>query len=145
MLRRPFPSSISPWHEMERMRREMNRLFYGAPRRSARAAYPAMNVWANDDGAIITAELPGIDPAELDIAVTGDTLTLEGNRPHEEVAEDTVYHRRERAFGTFSRVFQLPFQVDPALVEASYQKGILHITLPRAEQDKPRKIAIQSS
>ena len=130
---------------MERLRREMNRLFGSVPTRgSAAPNYPAMNVWANEDGAIVTAELPGIDPDEIDISVTGDTLTLTGSRMPEELGEDEIYHRRERIHGRFTRTFQLPFEVEAKDVEAVYQKGVLHITLPRSEADKPQKITVKS-
>jgi HSP20 family protein len=129
---------------MERLRREMNRLFAGLPARgTATPNYPAMNVWANEDGAIVTAELPGIDPEEIDISVTGDTLTLTGRREPEALAEDEIYHRRERIHGRFTRTFQLPFEVEAKDVDAVYQKGVLHITLPRSEADKPQKITVK--
>ena len=145
MLDRSYGGLTRSWRDMERLRREMNRLFAGTPARSGTApSYPAMNVWANEDGAIVTAELPGIDPEEIDISVTGDTLTLTGRREAEELGEDEIYHRRERIHGRFTRTFQLPFNVETQDVDAVYQKGVLQITLPRAEADKPQKIAVKS-
>ncbi len=141
----------SPWfEEMDRLRREMNRLLASTfesawPWRRVAPGYPAMNVWANDEGVIITAELPGVNPEDIDIAVDGDTLTLTGSRKPEEHDEEIVYHRRERGYGKFSRVLQLPFQVDVDKVEANFSKGVLSIVLPRAEADKPRKIAVKSA
>jgi len=101
-------------------------------------------VWTDQDGAVVTAELPGINPADIDISVQNDTLTLRGKREPDEVREGETYHRRERGSGSFTRLFQLPFQVESNRVEASYAKGILSITLPRAEADKPQKIAIHA-
>ena len=106
--------------------------------------YPAMNVWTNEDGAVVTAELPGVEPDNINIAVTGDTLTLKGSRTPEELKEGEQYHRRERGHGQFTRTFQLPFQVEAEKVEANFEKGVLSITLPRAEAEKPRKIAIKA-
>jgi HSP20 family protein len=103
-----------------------------------------MNVWTDPDGATVTAELPGVDPAEIDISVQDDTLTVRGSRAPDEVPEGGTYHRRERGSGSFTRSFQLPFGVDAGQVKASYQKGVLQIHLPRAEADKPKKIAIQA-
>jgi HSP20 family protein len=132
-----------PFTEVQRLQREMNRLFSGASEDYAHD-FPAVNVWRSDGGAIVTAELPGIDAANLDISVVGDSLTLRGNRELESLGEGESYHRQERAFGRFSRTLQLPFQMDAAKVDAKYEKGILQIKLPRVEAEKPRKIAIKS-
>ena len=81
MLMRPFGRRFSPWRDMARLQRDMNRLFSRTarwPGLSAAQGYPAMNVWTNQDGAVITAELPGIDPEDVDISVQGDTMTLRG-------------------------------------------------------------------
>jgi HSP20 family protein len=150
MFRRPFGSYgiRSPWQEMERWQREMSQLFsdpfFMAGGRTA-PGYPAMNVWTNENGAVITAELPGVNPDDIDIAVTGDVLTLSGNRQPEELDEGDKYHRRERGYGRFTRTFQLPFQVEANQVEAAFEKGVLHLSLPRAEADKPRKITIKTA
>jgi len=146
MLQRPFGryGYTSPWREMERMRREMNRLFSSASSSRAAPSYPAMNVWTNQEGAVVTAELPGLSPEDIDISVVGDTLTVNGARQADE-NEDAQYHRRERSFGKFSRTFQLPFQVEGDRVQASFEKGILYISLPRAEADKPRKIEVKAA
>ena len=138
----------SSFREIKQLRREMNRLFNQAERSPAlgtAASYPAMNVWTNDNGAIITAELPGIDLDRLDVSVHNDTLTLSGERRPEELGEGEAYHRREQSYGQFKRAFQLPFQVAADKVEASYDKGVLQITLPRTEADKPRKIQVRAS
>jgi HSP20 family protein len=131
---------------MDRLRREINRLLTSAPaswRGSSTAGYPAMNVWTNEDGAIVTAELPGVEADSINISVTGDTLTLSGNREAEEVQEGATCHRRERKVGSFTRAFQLPFQVESNAVEALFKNGVLRISLPRAESDKPKKIAVK--
>lgn len=135
-----------PRRDWERLQREMNRLFAGLSPAPSAAAYPAMNVWANEDGAIVMAELPGMSTDNLDISVVGDTLTLSGVRePEEEVCDCDLFHRQERGFGSFTRSFQLPFQVEAEDVEATYEKGVLRIELPRAESDKPKKITVQAA
>lgn len=143
MVRRLYYSS--PWREMRRLQREMDRLAdrtgWGLETPSC---YPAMNVWTNEDGVIVTAELPGFKPDEIDISVVSDTLTVSGNRDPEDVDEGVTYHRRERGCGRFTRAFQLPFLVEGDEVEAKFEKGVLHITLPRAEADKPKKIEIKA-
>lgn len=147
MLSSPF-NFRSSYREMERLRREMNELFEvfdRGPRMSTATTYPAMNVWTNPDGAIVTAELPGINPDALEISVQGDTLTLRGSRAADALGEGEAYHRRERGAGQFQRAFQLPFAVDAGKVEATYELGVLSITLPRAESDKPKKIQVASA
>ena len=150
MLRRPTYgySFTNPWREMERLRREMNRLFddsYAGSGGRTAPNYPAMNIWTNEEGAVVTAELPGLSPDEIDIAVVGDMLTLTGERPALELPEEAKYHRRERNFGKFSRSFQLPFNVEVEKVEAVFKNGILHLSLPRAEVEKPKKITVKTA
>ena len=143
MLRRYY----TPFREVERLQHEMNRLFDTSREGVFRRApgYPAMNIWVADDDAILTAELPGIDPNDVDISVAGETLTLSGEYKPDDLPEDAKLHRQERAYGSFSRSFQLPFLVDAGKVEASYARGILEVKLPRAEADKPKKIAVKAA
>jgi HSP20 family protein len=146
MLMRPYAGSRSAWREMERLRREMNRLFAEWPRQSrwdAAPGYPAMNVWTDQDSIVVTAELPGVVLEDLDISVEDDTLTLRGTRQRDE-EEGAIYHRQERRQGSFLRTFRLPFRVDAEKVEATFKNGVLSIALPRAEEDKPRKITIRA-
>jgi HSP20 family protein len=134
---------------MERLRREMNRLFTSsAPGRTwpdAAPAFPAANLWSNPDGAVVTAELPGVNPEDIEISVVGQTLTVSGNRQPDQPGEGATYHRRERRHGEFSRAFELPFEIDSDQVQASYEKGVLHISLPRAQEEKPKRVAIKSA
>ena len=144
MIRRPYGTFASPWREMRHMRRDWdhlaNRAWLGV---DTAPCYPAMNVWTNENGAVVTAELPGFEPQSIDISVVGDTLSVSGNRAADDVGE-ARYHRRERGCGRFTRSFQLPFQVEGDAVEAAFEKGVLRITLPRAEADKPKKIAVKT-
>jgi len=135
------------WQEMDQLQREMNRLFepYTPTRFRTATGYPSMNIWANEDGLIVTAEVPGVSPDEIDINVVGETLTLSGERKPDELEEGAHYHRQERGYGKFTRSVQLPFSVDVNKVEAIFHKGVLNINLPRAEADKPKKIAVKSA
>ncbi len=137
---------VPAWREMEQLQRQMNRLFedFGPTRTRTAPGYPAVNVWANQDGVMVTAEVPGISPDDIDISVVGDTLTLSGERRPDD-GEEVRYHRRERGYGRFTRALQLPYTVNVDGVEASFKNGVLNITLPRAEQDKPRKIAVKTA
>ncbi len=128
-------------------RRRMDRFSAGLPRHNrwgAAPEYPAMNVWTDENNAILTAELPGVKPEEIDISVENQLLTLRGGRHRQEPEDGMTYHRRERRFGPFNRSFRLPFRVEPESVEASFENGVLNVVLPRAEADLPRKIAVQS-
>ncbi len=138
----------SPWRDIERLQREMERLFAATAREflpNVAPGFPAMNIWTNDEGGVITAEMPGMNPDDIEISVVGETLTLSGERKSDAPDGDVRYHRRERGYGKFSRSIKLPFTVDADSVEAVFEKGILHIALPRAEADKPRKIAVKTA
>lgn len=131
-----------PFSEMRRLQSEMSRLMQASAPLHA-PEFPAMNAYANQDGVVLTAELPGVDPERLDIAVHRDTLTLRGERPGE--ADEAKLHRRERLRGKFLRTLGLPFMVDPEKVEARFENGVLRLTLQRSEEDKPKRIQIGSA
>lgn len=147
MIMRPYAGWTSHRGEMERLRREMNRLFGEWPT-TARwgnvPSYPAMNVWTDEDSAVVTAELPGVILENIDISVEDDTLTLRGNRQPDEEEEGATFHRRERRHGAFLRTLRLPFRVDAGKVDAVFKNGVLSVVLPRAEEDKPQKIAVRA-
>lgn len=129
-----------PWRELDRMQR----LFQDLTTPSF-AEFPSVNLWSNGNEAVVTTEIPGIDPKTVDISVVGKALTLRGTRQPEALKEGESFHRQERWTGQFSRTIDLPFAVDAGKVEAKFSKGILTITLPRAEADKPRKITVVSA
>jgi HSP20 family protein len=141
LRRAGWPGSI--WREMDRMQREMNRLL--GQSRLVAPGFPATNVWSGADSVIVTAEVPGVDPEQLEISVVNETLALSGERNLVELGENEKYHRRERGYGRFSRTIQLPFRVAADQVEASFTNGVLHITLPRAEEDRPKKITVKAA
>lgn len=141
--------------EMNALRREMDRLFVGAtasPRRVAllpgRGArqYPLINTGQDHDNLYVEALMPGVDPKTLDVSVIGNTLTVSGEKARRPAgapsAEEEAYHRSERAAGKFSRSVALPVEVDDQRVAARYDHGVLHITLPKAESAKPRRINV---
>jgi HSP20 family protein len=124
---------LDPWKEL----REIERLFDGAFH-GERKRHPAVNVWTNDDEAVVRAEIPGMRTEDIDISVKGRTLTVKGSRRPGK--EDASYIRRERWTGEFERTLELPFEVEADKVKAAYKNGVLTITLPGAESEKPRKI-----
>lgn len=134
-----------PMREMQRLRRQMSRLFFdGVPDTTEREmSYPATNIWANEEKVILTAELPGFAPEDIEISVAGDALTLTGSRAEEKLPEGGYYHREECVCGKFARTVRLPFEVNPDKVEAVFEKGVLRINMERAEQNKPRKINVK--
>ena len=135
----------SVWREMDRLQREMNRIME-RPGDGLRGEFPPLNIWANEENAMITAEVPGINIDELDISVVGDSLTLSGSRALEaDGDEEHTYHRRERWQGNFSRTIQLPFRINVENVDATFENGILRVVLPRAEADKPQRISISAN
>ena len=144
-------SSPSMWEEMDKLQREMNRMFDSAftgrfiDRPMNSHDFPAINVWTKaDTGQVITAEIPGMNLDDLDIKVVWESLTISGSRPAPAEDENIRYHRQERGYGSFTRTIQLPFPIDVDKVEANYEKGVLKIWLPRAESDKPRKITVKA-
>lgn len=142
----PTRGSGTPWDELDRLQREMNRLFEPLARSQGRRQgdFPAVNIWAGEDDALLTAELPGVDPAKIEVTVKDDTVTIRGKREADSLKEGESYLRQERGAGTFVRSFALPFHVDGDKVEAQYRMGILQLSLPRRELDKPKKITVSA-
>jgi HSP20 family protein len=122
------------------MQRDMDRLF-GDDAHLRRAAFPAVNVWQHGETIFAEAEVPGLKLDNLEIFVVGNELSIKGNR--EAKNGETVYHRRERGAGAFTRVLTLPADVDSNKVEAMLKDGILTLTMPLAETAKARKIAVK--
>ena len=89
--------------------------------------------------------IPGISPEDIEISVVGKSLTLRGTRRADDLKDEEAYHRRERWHGQFSKTIELPFNVEAGKVNASFKKGVLYITLPRAEEEKPKTIHIKSA
>jgi HSP20 family protein len=111
----------------------------------AARGFPSVNVWQGADSIAVTAELPGVEPADIDIQVKEDLLTISGERKPAQTEGEVAWHRRERGFGRFSRAIQLPHRVDADTVEARFQDGVLQIELHRPEADKPRRIEIKAA
>jgi HSP20 family protein len=132
---------LDPFRQMRRLQTEVSRM---AERGSTRVEeFPALNAYANQDGVVITAELPGVKIEDLAVSVHRDAITLSGER-QTDIEEAKQYHRRERRQGRFVRTVSLPFIVDPKGVEAVMNNGVLRLELPRAEEDKPRRINIST-
>ncbi len=145
-----FGRRWDPWNELEgfgshmrRIQDEMNTLLSRFDTRPS-GEFPSLNVWTKDDEAVITTELPDIEPKNIDITVSGNTFTVKGTQGTPEPGGNESYHRRERWNGNFSRSLDLTFTVDTDKVTANFKKGVLYVTLPRHEAEKPRKISISA-
>ncbi len=103
---------------------------------------PTVDVYETKDSVVVKAELPGVDPKEVEISVEDGTLYLKGERKSESEDQRDGYHRLERSYGSFARAFTLPDSVDPEKVSAEYKDGLLSVTLPKREESKPKKVKI---
>ena len=107
-----------------------------------RAWVPPVDIQETADAFLFHAELPGMTKEDIRITLENSVLRLSGERKFEKDAKKENYHRVERTYGTFTRTFTLPTQVDPDKVQATFENGILTIAVPKAEQAKPRRIEI---
>jgi len=131
--------------EMGRFRGEVGNLFdrLGVSLPGLAVGYPPVNVWEDEENVYVEAELPGMKLEHLELFVReGNELTVKGERPA--VEEKGTWHRRERGIGKFERVIELPFPVQPEKVVARFEQGVLHVTLPKSEAVKPRRIAVKA-
>lgn len=130
-----------------RINRMLNDVFSGAdwtyPDSATAAWVPPVDVLEQPEAIRIMAELPGVKPEDVKISVEGNVLTVHGTK--QQVAEERTerVHRYERTYGAFERTFTLPATVDAEHIKAGYENGVLTITLPKAEQAKPRQIAVE--
>lgn len=119
----------------------VNRFFNGMLRTESDADFPAFNVWADAESAVVTGALPGVKMDDLEITASGKTITVKGGRKDGE-GDSRRYLKRERRNEAFNRAIELPFRIDADKVSATLTNGMLQIILPRSESDKPRKIAV---
>jgi HSP20 family protein len=140
------PWSQESWGGFGALRREMDELFdrFGVLSPSlARTVYPPVNLYETDDAYVLTAELPGVAPGELEITLEGSTVTLRGERkPVTE--EGASVHRSERPTGSFRRAIDLPVPIDGEKVEAVHRNGVLTLRLPKAPEHRPRQISVKA-
>jgi HSP20 family protein len=133
--------------QLDRMRRDMDQLFGGWPgsagiRSVASGSFPPINVGASPDQVDVYVFAAGVNPKSLDISLQQNLLSIAGERKTD-APEKAEFYRRERFNGAFRRAITLPEDVDPDKVEASYRDGVLHITVQRREEVKPRQIEIK--
>ena len=141
-----------PFREISRLRREMDRLwddYFGPGRRGlqplAAEFAPAVDVKETDTQVVVKAEVPGIEAKDINISVTGDVLTIKGEKKSEREEKEENYHIVERSYGSFSRSLALPGAVKLDKIEAKYDKGVLTVTCPKKEEVKPKAIEIKTA
>ena len=146
----PF-GALSRWEQLGSLgnvQAEMNRLFdafSGRPTNVSvndRVSAPVVDVYETKDDVIVSCDLPGVREKEVSVSITGDVLTIKGERKLQSEAKDENYHRLERWYGKFERHISLPMPVQADRAKATYQDGTLEIRLPKAEENKTKEITI---
>ncbi len=140
-----------PFREVSRLRSEMDRLwdeYFGSGRRALQpmeeAWLPAVDVSESEDKITVKAEIPGLEAKDIDISMSGDTLTIKGEKKTETEEKEENYHLVERSYGSFRRAMKIPATVDADKVEATYKNGVLTVVLPKKEEVKPKAIEIKA-
>ena len=144
---------LAPWKpmsELSNLRREMDKLwadFFGEGELAARTEtwVPAVDVSETKDAIFVKAEVPGMDPKDIDLSLSGDMLVIKGEKKEEKEEQDENFHRVEMRRGSFSRAIRIPVPVDKDKIEAKYENGILKIKLPKTEDTKPKQIEVKVS
>lgn len=138
-----------PVREMMGLRRAMDRLFDDAMVSSpgwdnVSRMELALDVSESDEAYTVRASIPGVNPDDIDITYNANTLTIKGEVKEEKEVQEARYHLRERRFGSFSRSINLPSTIDASGIQANYEKGVLSLNLPKAEEAKPKRIDIKT-
>lgn len=107
--------------------------------------YPPVNVFDAGDEVVLKAELPGVDPAKLDVEVRDSTVTISGERTFDAPENKGAFHRRERLDGQFRRVIRLPVRLDSADAKAEYKHGVLSVRIPKTKEVRPRRLQVEAA
>jgi len=141
---------FNPFHELNRIQREMNALFDSRMSNNADEDSPttcdwrpAVDIYEDNERFVLWAELPGIDPARVDLTVEDNRLSLRGERKLENVEKKENYHHIERMYGTFARTFTLPNTVDGTKITADYKQGLLTVSIPKKPEVQPKQISVK--
>ena len=137
-----------PYREMDSMSRLMDRWFGGIPRvwvdeADGAEGYVPLDLYETDNEVVVQAALPGVKPEDVDIQISGDTLTIRGETKHEEEENKRDYYRQESWYGSFARSVTLPVQVNADGADAVFENGVLKLTIPKAEEAKPKTIKVK--
>jgi len=137
----PFGSDFA--RMANRLNRAFDLRFQDSDRESLGIWNPPVDIFEDKDGVVLNAELPGMKKEDIELRVENNVLTLQGERKRENETKEEGYFRSERAYGTFSRSFSLPTSVDTSKVSAEYKDGVLSVSLPKAEEAKPKQIDVK--
>lgn len=139
---------LRPFETLSSLRRDMDRLwdrFFGEDlglTRWREGWTPSLDVSETKNDLIVKTEIAGVDPKDVDISLSGDTLTIKGEKKQEKEEKEEGYHLMERSYGSFSRSVRLSVEVDQDKVNASYKNGVLKIILPKSERIKAKEIKV---
>lgn len=140
-----------PFRDLVSLREAMDRLFEESVVRPGGAALAprmtgslAVDMYETDDDVVVKASVPGVDAEDLEISITGDTLTIKGQSEAKEEVEEENYFYRERWYGAFSRSMAIPTSVEADKAEADFEDGVLTLRLPKAEEMKPKAIKVKT-
>ena len=138
-----------PFQDMLSLQDEMNRVFdraFGQTTRDqgGRAWAPALDIAERPDAYVVTVEVPGVKPEELEITLEGGVLTISGERRFVNETKEQQYHRVERRYGAFRRSITLPARVSADAIDASFADGVLQVVVPKAEEAKPKRIEVRT-
>ena len=137
----PFGSDFA--RMANRLNRASDLRFQDSDRESLGIWNPPVDIFEDKDGVVLNAELPGMKKEDIELRVENNVLTLQGERKRENETKEEGYFRSERAYGTFSRSFSLPTSVDTSKIGAEYKDGVLSVSLPKAEEAKPKQIDVK--
>lgn len=139
----------NPLKELRAMQEQMTRLLDMAWNREPGEEMkegiwqPPVDIFEDKDEVVIKVELPGIDQKDIDIKIEDNTLTIRGERKHDDSVKKENYHRIERFYGSFQRSFALPQNINQNGIKATCEKGVLSVILPKAEEAKPKQIKVE--
>ena len=139
----PFKNILSLQERMNRMFDEAVHRGHAGETLGQSTWSPPVDIYETEDDIVIEAEVPGMSKEDVDIQVRDNTLILKGERKMERAAKEEGYHRVERVYGGFARSFMLPSTVDQDRITATYDRGVLHIKMPKVEKAKPQQIKIE--
>ena len=136
----PFRDLLTSQREYVRLLKEAFSPMSGETEVSTRSWAPPVDIYETEDAIVLKAELPGIDPKDVEVRVEDNTLYLKGERNYEKEVNEQNYHRIERSYGSFARSFSLPNSISAEKVKAEYKDGLLTLTMPKREEAKPKTI-----
>jgi HSP20 family protein len=145
---RSFPQALDTSRDLTDIQTQMNRLFdnfLGQPSGVMERAWaPAVDMYETKDAVVVSVEIPGLNEKDIHLSITGDLLTIQGERQWTDEARNASHYRQERWFGKFERALQLPIPVESGQIKATYRDGVLTVKLPKSEGVRPKEIRIDT-